>query len=106
MNAAHPNPNGIAAFSPGLARQRLPWVRQQKIIKPERLVALRRCRNGRNPVGVGFLYDLPQGSLASSATLGCLTESRWDSQYVLQESEMRPRPWRLADSVRITRNAS
>ena len=63
------NPKGIGAFSPGLARQCLPWVSVLRVfINPEGVVSS--AGAGATPSGLIVYWTISQGSLASSATLG------------------------------------
>src|SRR3989442_2834200 len=75
------NPNGIASFSPRLARQRKPWVRVRKGKQRQRRCgpgqARGRERTGHNRVAVGEVsWPMTQGS-SCLATLGFGPQSRW-----------------------------
>jgi len=55
------NPKGIAALSPGLARQRLPWVDvQQIVLNPEGVASF--VTADTTPSGLFAFADFTQGS--------------------------------------------
>ena len=76
------NPNGIVSFSPRLPRQvGLPWVHSDGETTPTALWPRSWVRERKRPqprCGWRCLGTVTQGS-SFLATLGFLTESRWDS---------------------------
>jgi len=75
------NPKGDFALQPRVARNALPWVGSaEDWFNPERVATGMPQR--RNSVGVeGHWGGITQGSPGrAGATLGCGTESRWDSR--------------------------
>ena len=74
-----PNANGVPSISPGLARQRLPWVRGERAQNPERVSSRSRMTAPLQPFqGCEKFSRWTQGS-TSGATLGWMMERRWRS---------------------------
>ena len=79
MKTIFPNPNGIESFSPGLERSDYPGWTFNPVTTPTRLRQAA-CARGHNPFRVGNVwFTISQGS-PCRATLGCMTESLWDSR--------------------------
>jgi hypothetical protein len=72
------NPKGIGSFSPGLRGTSYPGNNAGGIINPNGVASIApRCCH--NPVGVeNYFASTTQGS-SCLATLGFVTESRWDA---------------------------
>ncbi len=66
-----------SGLKPRVARNELPWENKSHINNPNGVVARQTVSSWCNPVGVEIYWPDTQGS-SFLATLGSVTQSRWD----------------------------